>query len=348
MIRKNQLSHSEIALFCQELALLLHAGVEPGSGLLLLAQDTAEPQLKALLRQITELTDEGLPLAEALKRSGAFPDYVCTLLHVGELTGRTEEALQALSAYYRQQVRLERRLRSALLYPAVLMLVMVAVIVVLLTKVLPVFNDVYGRLGGSLTGMAGGLLAAGRVLNAAMPLLCVLLALVLAFLVLISVSAGFRGKLLAFWRSRQGDKGISRKLHTARFAQALAMGLQSGLSAEEALKLASELLADLPSAPRCLQCADALASGASLGKSLAEYDLLPPAQCRLLEMGIRSGCGDQVMNQIAEQLAEESDAALEARLGQIEPIMVLSTSILIGIILLSVMLPLLHIMTSMG
>ena len=65
-------------------------------------------------------------------------------------------------------------------------------------------------------------------------------------------------------------------------------------------------------------------------------------------MGFRSGCGDSVMTQIAQQLAEDSDAALEARLSQIEPIMVLSTSILIGVILLSVMLPLLHIMSAIG
>lgn len=347
-MKQQALSHSEIALFCQELSLLLHAGVEPGNGLLLLAQDTADPAICQMLTSLTALTDEGIPLSEALKRSGAFPAYVSRLVYVGEQTGRTEEALDALSLYYQQQVRLERRLRSALLYPAILMLVMVAVIVVLLTKVLPVFQDVYGRLGGSLTGLAGGLLSLGNMLNAAMPFLCALLALVLIFLALTAVSGPFRGKLLAHWQAHHGHKGVSRKFHTARFAQALAMGMTSGLMPEEALNLASELLTDLPLAARCLPCAEQVAEGVSLGKSLADFDLLPPAQCRLLEMGIRSGCGDTVMTQIAQQLAEDSDAALEAQLSRIEPVMVLTTSILIGIILLSVMLPLLHIMSAIG
>ena len=347
-MKQTILSHSEIAQFCQELSLLLHAGVEPGSGLILLAEDTADSSMHTLLNQLASLTDDGFPLSEALKRSGAFPSYVSRLLYIGEQTGRAEEALSALSLYYQQQVQLERRLRSALLYPAVLMLVMVAVIVVLLTKVLPVFNDVYGRLGGSLTGLAGGLLSIGKALNAIMPVLCVLLALVLVFLVLLSVSASFRGKLLSGWQRRRGHTGISKKLHTARFAQALAMGITSGLSAEESLKLASELLSDLPLASRCQSCAEQLAEGVSLSKALSAFDLLPPASCRLLEMGIRSGCSDTVMAQIARQLSEDSDAALEARLSQIEPVMVLSTSILIGIILLSVMLPLLHIMSAIG
>ena len=276
--------------------MLLHAGVEPGSGLLLLAQDTTDPAIRQLLTELTDMTDEGLPLSEALKRSEAFPAYVSRLVYVGEQTGRTEEALNALSLYYQQQVRLERRLRS----------------------------------------------------NTAMPVLCGLLALVLVFLALFSLSAPFRSKLLSYWQSRCGHKGVSRKLHTARFAQALSMGMTSGLTGEETLKLASELLADLPLAARCLPCAEQLAAGASLGKALSDFDLLPPAQCRLLEMGIRSGCGDTVMTQIAQQLAEDGDAALEGRLSQIEPVMVLSTSILIGIILLSVMLPLLHIMSAIG
>ena len=342
------LSHSEIALFCQELALLLHAGVEPGSGLLLLAQDTTNQSLKNLLSNLTDATDEGLPLSAALEQSGAFPAYVCKLVYVGEQTGRTEEALNALARYYQQQVRLEQRLRSALLYPAVLMLVMVVVIVILLTKVLPVFNDVYGRLGGALTGLAGGLLSLGKMLNGVMPLLCGLLALVLFFLAVFSLSGVFRSKILARFRRLWGHKGVSRKFHMARLAQALAMGVNSGLSPEESMKLAAELLADLPLSSACTQCANRLMEGISLGKALGEYDLLPPAQCRLLEIALRSGCGDSVLSQIAELLAEDSDVALEARLSRIEPAMVLSTSILIGIILLSVMLPLLHIMSAIG
>ncbi len=343
-----RLSPSETALFCQELSLLLHAGVEPGSGILLLAEDTRDPGLKALLDKISLSIDDGLPLSAALKASEAFPDYVCSLLYVGEQTGRTEEALRALAQYYQQQVHLTRRVKSALLYPAVLMLVMVVVIVVLLTKVLPVFNDVYGRLGGSLTGLAGGLLSLGNALNGAMPVLCLLLALVLAGLAAFSLSDRFREALLGLWRRRMGHRGVCKKLHTARFAQALSMGLSSGLSPEAALELARDLLSDLPIADQCGQCAQQLAMGASLAKALDAFGLMPPAQCRLLEMGHRSGCGDQVMEQIALQLSEDSDAALEARLAMIEPIMVLSTSLLIGVILLSVMLPLLHIMSAIG
>ena len=88
-----------------------------------------------------------------------------------------EESLTALADYYDERCRMERRLRSAVLYPAVILLLMLVVMVVLLTKVLPVFNDVYASLGGRLTGVAGGLLALGQALDAALPWLCGLLVL---------------------------------------------------------------------------------------------------------------------------------------------------------------------------
>ena len=100
------------------------------------------------------------------------------MIEVGEETGRTEEALSALSQYYEQRARLDRQVRSALLYPAVMLVLMLLVIGVLLVRVLPIFDDVYASLGGRLTGVAGGLLAIGRWLDSAMPVLWVLLALV--------------------------------------------------------------------------------------------------------------------------------------------------------------------------
>lgn len=344
-----QRTHEETAALCLELALFLRSGVDAASGLSLLAQEEPDPGLRAALAEMAERMDEGQPLSVALRDSGQFPEYVCGLTAVGEQTGRLEEALRALAAYYEHCGRLDRHLRSALLYPAVLMLVMLMMIVVLLTKVLPAFEDVYASLGGRLTGVAGGLLALGQALDAALPALCVLMALAVVFLAAFAGSAAFRGRLLALWRRWSGDRGVSRKLNAARFAQALAMGAGSGLNVEEALDLAAGLLKDVPAARvRCDQCREKLEAGIAPARAMGETGLLPLAECRLLELGVRSGCHDSVMAQIAERLSEEGDAALEARVNQIEPALVLTASLLVGAILLAVMLPLMNIMTAIG
>lgn len=348
-MKEENFSHEELSSFCLELSLLIHAGVSLGEGLSLLAEETPRAEDRRLLADMAHRVDDGEPLAAALRAAGRFPVYVCALVEVGERSGRTEEALGALSRYYEDLGRLDRRVRSALTYPAILLVLMLVVIVVLLTKVLPIFNSVYESLGGSLTGVAGGLLALGRGLDAAMPVLCGILALVAAFLAAFSLSGGFRQRMLSLWHKWRGDRGLSRQMTTARFAQALAMGLRSGLQLSEALELAGGLQAEIPAAQaRCLDAQKRLEQGEDLSETLRLTGVLPASACRLLALGQRSGTGDAVMEEVARRLTEESEDALERTVGRIEPGVVLVSSLLVGLILLSVMLPLMNIMTAIG
>jgi len=347
-MKETLLSNIEISQICQELAILLHAGVMLGDGLALLAEEEGG-KVGNLLAELGRHVDMGETLATALRESGAFPSYVVGMVEVGECSGRTEQALKSLSRYYERQDQMDRQIRAALTYPTILLLLMLVVIVVLLTQVLPVFDEVYASLGGQLTGIAGGLLMAGRALDAAMPVLCVLMAVVVGLVMAFSFSDSFRGKLIGMWRKSHGDKGISRKLTEARFAQALTMGLSSGLPLEEAVGVCATLLRDIPvAASRCRLCASRLAEGGELAETLRESEMLPPAACRLLTLGIRSGNGDAVMDDIARRLSNEAHQALEHKVAQVEPTLVLSTSLLVGAILLSVMLPLMNIMAAIG
>ena len=345
---KTNLSHEELSALCLELSLLLHAGVGLGDALALLGEESGRENCE-LLEAMSRQVDDGASLSAAMKDSRRFPAYVCGLIEVGETAGRTEEALSALSRYYEDRVRMDRRVKSALLYPAVMLAVMLIVIAVLLVRVLPIFDDVYASLGGRLTGVAGGLLALGQWLDKAMPALWVLMALLVVFLGSFAALPGFRAKLTGAWRARHGDKGVSRKLNTAQLAQAMAMGMASGLPTEEAIELAAGLMEDVPPArARCLECHKKLENGEALGRAMKDSGLLPAGQSRLLELGQRSGAGDAAMEKIARDLSEESEAALENAVSRVEPALVLICSLLVGLILLSVMLPLMHIMSAIG
>ena len=345
---KKSMSNDEIASLSLELSMLLHAGVGLGDALALLAEESEEKD-RAMLEGMARQVDDGGNLSGAMKEAGSFPVYVCGLVEVGERAGRTEEALAALSQYYENRARMDRRIRSALLYPAVMLVLMLVVIGVLLVRVLPIFDDVYASLGGRLTGVAGGLLAVGRGLDAAMPVLLAVLAVVVVVFGLYAAVEPFRVKVMGLWRGSRGDKGVSRKMNTARAAQAVAMGMASGLPLEEAVTLAAGLMEDVPPAKeRCLDCRARMDQGETLSAAMKGSGLLPAHQCRLLELGQRSGAGDATMEKIAQDLAEESEAALEDQVSRVEPALVLVCSILVGLILLSVMLPLMNIMAAIG
>ena len=343
-----KITHEGISSLCLELSLLLNSGVGSGDALALIAEES-DPGYKEMLDGMAQMVDVGMPLSAAFKKAERFPAYVSGLVEVGEQSGHVVEALAALSRYYEYRGGLDRKLRSSLLYPAVMLLLMLVVIGVLLVKVLPIFDDVYQSMGSRLTGIAGGLLRAGQWLGNIMPVLWGILAVLTVFLAAFAAVEPFRASLITWWRKRHGDKGLSGKMNTARIAQALSMGLSSGLSLEESVSLAAGMMEDVAGAvKRCMDCHERLEKGELQGAAFKESKLLPAHFCRLLDLGLRSGAGDASMEKIARDLSEETDAALEEMVGRVEPALVLVCSVLVGLILLSVMLPLMRITAMIG
>lgn len=343
-----KLSCSEIAGLCRRLALLLHAGIGAADGVFLLAEEETK-QMRALLQGLGAQMDGGKTLSDAMELSDAFPGCVTGMIAVGEQTGRLEEVLHALADFYDQRSRSSRQIRQALAYPAMILALMSVVIGVLLIKVLPVFDEVYASLGSRLTGVAAGLLHLGALLEMALPVLFALLIMAVAAALLYAYCLPVREKAEQWYAARFGDRGISRKFNNANFARALAMGLGSALPLEDALQQAGRLLADIPeAAARCCRCAEALRSGAALHTAMNDAGFLPPAESRMLSVGLRQGSGDVVMADIADRLLEQAQDSLERAVTKAEPAMVLTASLLVGMILLSVMLPLMNIMTALG
>ncbi len=347
-MQKRMLSHQELAGFCKNLSLLIQAGIGQSEAIYLMA-DEEEKKLREILNGLGAQLDMGYPLSTAVEECGVFPEYVVAMLRVGEQSGRMEETLFTLATYYEERSRFNQMLRNALAYPAMILLLLLVVIAVLLIEVMPVFDEVYASLGSRLTGLSAGLLQLGQVLKAGLPLLLVVLALVGIGVVLFSCCVPIRERVQSVWHTHFGDKGVAARFNNAQFAQALSMGLNSGLPLEESIELAEKLFVNIPGgAKRCQQCSKLLSEGAGLADAMKESKFLSPADCRMLSVGIRGGNSDRVMIEIASRLMEEAKQKLEQNVARVEPIMVFVASGLVGAILLSVMLPLANIMSSIG
>ena len=191
-MKKMNLSNDYLSAFCLQISLLLHAGISIGDGLHMLSEDEEDPAAKKILQSMSEQVDNGLQISEVMEQSECFPDYVVYMTRTGEETGRTEEAFKALSDYYEEQRQLSERIRSALLYPVILLILMLLIIGVLLIRVLPIFNTVYNQLGGSMTGIAAGLLKLGDVLRAALPVIGIVMGIVVVVVLIFYFSDIFK------------------------------------------------------------------------------------------------------------------------------------------------------------
>lgn len=348
-MKKMNLSNEYLSAFTLQLSLLIHAGISLGEGIHLLAEDEKDPKVKQVLEQMAEDVDDGLQLSEAMENSGTFPDYIIHMTSTGESTGRVEDALKALTDYYENRRQLNNRIRSALAYPLMLLGLMLVIIGILLTRVLPIFNTVYQQLGGSLTGIAAGMLAFGKGLDQALPVIGVIIGVVFVLVMILWFSKTLRRKVTILYKKIFGDIGINRKVSLAHFASALSMGMQSGLPMEEALKNAMEFYEGSPKArARYEKCMALLEEGEPLADALKQSGVFAPMYCRMLALGVKSGAGDSIMVEIAARLEEDADHSIEEAVAKIEPAIVIVTSVIIGIILLSVMLPLINIMSSIA
>lgn len=345
-MKPKKLTNEQICSFCAALEHLIRAGIGLGDALVLMKEGEQEKENRQMLAKMALRADEGAALSAVLRESEKFPAYVSTMIEVGEQTGKTEQTLAAVVRYYECRGRMDRHLRSALVYPASLLAVLVAVVFVLLIWVLPVFNDVYARLGSSLTGVAGSLLAAGAALRKGMPVLCGLLVL----LGIVLMIKPLRSWVLGLWSRIRGDRGAGKKVLSARFVQAVSMAVSSGMQDMQAVEMACRLSEGEISAfqSRCEKCRAEVEKGKSLQEALYENDFLTASARRLLHAGTSSGKRETVLQKLSEELLEESEEALERRTGCIEPIVVAVACVLIGTVLLSVMLPLMHIMTAIG
>lgn len=343
------LSTEYLSTFATELAMLLHAGIGIGDGLHMLAEDEEDTQTKELLRSIGERVDDGILLSEAFEETGVFPDYLIYMTRTGEQTGRTEASFVALANHYERQRLLSERIRSALLYPLILLVLMILIIGVLLVKVLPIFNKVYNQLGGSMSGMAAGLLKFGAFLRAALPVLTILAAVFVVLALVLYFSDSIREKCVGFLKKHYGDKGIIYQVTIARFASALSMGMMSGLTIEDAMRTAMSFHEESSKLKeRYEQCLADLEKGEPLGEALHKSKIFSATYCRMITLGIRSGSSDDIMEEISRRLDDDASRSIDRTVTKIEPTIVIVTSILVGMILLSVMIPLLNIMSSIG
>lgn len=347
-MKKRNLSNEYLSAFCLELSLLVKSGAGLGDGILSLAED-GDGEEAEMLKSLANEVNEGKYLSEVLTNANSFPDYMIKMVEVGERTGRLGGTLSSLSAHYDSNQKLAAKIKSMIFYPCILMVMMLVVVVVLLVKVLPIFESVYAQLGVALTGIAAAMMSFSSAVSSAMPVIAAILGVIIVFVLILDFLDGVREKLLRSFTKRRGDKGISRKVSDARFASALAAGLSSGLPIEEAMGLAIGVSGENEAACKAYQkCLDLLNDMKPLGAAFRESGALSPKYCQMIALGVRSGYADTAMEEAAARIQDDAEIAIEKLVGRIEPAMIIFISVIVGVIILSVMLPLLNIMSAIG
>lgn len=347
-MHQKRLSNQEISSFCSQTAMLFQAGITPTESISILLNDSKSTEGKELLQQILDICRQGESFSKALQQTDAFPDYVLHMIAIGEESGNLDDVMQSLADYYEREDSISESIRSAVSYPFIMIGIMLLVIFVLLGRVMPIFNQVFIQLGSEMSGISATLLGLGNALNRYSLVITVLL-VVIVLLYLLSVKTK-KGRAIStrFLSAFPLTKGFYEKLAAGRFASGLALTISSGMDTFSSLDMVSELTEHTGMQEKIAACKKSIEDGSNFAEALTNSNIFSNLYARMVTVGFRTGSIDTVMQKIADSYDKETERKIRSIISILEPTLVIILSLIVGLILLSVIFPLMGIMSSIG
>ena len=342
-----KLNNRELFQFCEQFSIILRSGMSAIEGLAILNDDSQTERGKEILTFLYKDMEESGSLAHAMEQSGAFPASAAAYVRTGEETGRLDEVMKGLSAFYAKEIQITDQIQSAVAYPLVMLGMMTAVIVILLVKVLPVFRQVFRQLGLEMSGISGALLGIGETLSHYSTAFLVLLAAMIGFILFLVLHPKGQELIRKIVCRFPGMKEIPVNLDYSRLCQCISLGIRSGLSPELCVELAGAVVTQTEIREKLTSIQKQLAEGYGFTEAITESGLFKAMELRLISLGFQAGASDEVMEKLAEQYEEKSTDSVSHIVSILEPTIVIVLSILVGLVLLSVMMPLLGLLSEM-
>ena len=330
--------------FVRELATLMEAELPLEEALTLLGSLVAGEREKALANGLLDALRAGQPLSAALSASGAFPADQIALIKAGEAGGALADVFGRLAQSLERAHALRERVRSALIYPAILTVGAILSVVVLLTVVIPAFEPLFADTGRALPPATQALLdVSAAVQSAALPAL-LLMVLGVFLLTRLRRSPGPAARLDGALLRLPLVGGLLAKLQTARFARTLATLLTNGVPLLSGLDLARSALTNRRMAETVEAAAEHLRSGGRLSDTLLAAPVWPRLSAELVRVGEETGRLPAMLARTAEILEEETGRTLERLVALITPVVTL----LLGAVVAGVVVALLSAVLSVN
>lgn len=346
MKKYKSLTNSETASFCGQLALLLPAGITLLEGIQLMEADAASDEGKELLAQIEASLISGKNFCEALAAANVFPNYVISMALLGEEAGKLDIVMAKLADYYAQQASIAAAIKNAVRYPIIMLCLMTVILIVLLAKVLPVFNQVFSQLGSGLTGFSLTLMKIGGGLQAVSGVFVCIFAASAVVLFILSKNAKCRRRLRRILHSCFLTKNLFTDIAYSRFAGAMAMIVSSGIDIFKGIGLAGAIIENELISKKLVILQNALLDGDDVSEAIKKAEIFYAQHRRLLQISCKTGDSDRVYTKLSEYYENAAMNRLQRLAGAIEPCLVIIFSFTVGIILMSVIMPLIGIMSN--
>ncbi|MEO5364710.1 MAG: type II secretion system F family protein, partial [Magnetococcus sp. DMHC-8] len=339
-IRATTPDREALLLFSRQMAALLQAGIPLIRALHGVRDHLRQATLQAALDKVIEDLQSGRDLATAMAAHPAvFGRLLPRLVRMGEQTGRLDEAFHHLFLYLEMDRDIRRRLRTALRYPAMVLLTAIIALFVVTGFVIPAFAGLFARFGADLPLMTRILMAVSRFIQADWP---VLLAGLAGLLYLVPVI--LRTRVGRDWWDRQILRlplvgSIIHRALLARLARTFALGARAGLTVAQSLGMVGETLDNRCMARQLATMRERVERGDSMTQAAHHSGLFPPMMLQMLAIGEQTGNLEEMLGEVARFYDREVEYAIQSLSALVEPVLTALVAALVLVLALGIFLP---------
>lgn len=336
-----KITDKDIVIFTRQLATMIDAGLPLVQCLEILGSQTEAKALSKVVVQVRSDVESGATFADALKKHPKiFDNLYVNMVAAGEAGGILDTILGRLAAYMEKFAKIKRQIKSAMIYPAVILFVAVAVVAILMIFVVPMLSNMFEEMGGTLPLPTRIVIWFSKFLSGWGGL---------------SILLAFIGFIVALknWRKTENGlritDGIALKLpvagmlitrvSVAKFSRTLGTLMTSGVPILEGLLIVAKTAGNKVMEDAILQTRQSVSEGKTLAEPLSRAKVFPPMVNQMISVGEATGALDNMLNKIADFYDEEVDAAVAALTSMLEPMMMVFLGVTVGFVIIAMYMP---------
>lgn len=339
----------DVAIFARQFSTMISAGLPLVQCLTILSSQMDHPKFKKVIEQVTQKVEGGATFAEALaKHPRVFDSLFVNMVNAGEIGGVLDVVMNRLALYMENTEQLQKKVKSALVYPATVSIIALTIVSALMLFIVPTFASMFSSFGGQLPGITQALLNTSSFMK--------------RYFLLVFGFFGILG-IIAL-RLKNTDKGrkakdkfalkvpvfgmLLRKVAVAKFTRTLGTLVSSGVPIVEALFITARASGNTVVETAVTNARDSIQRGANIATPLRESGVFPSMVTQMISVGEETGALDQMLTKIADFYDEEVDTAVAGLTSLIEPLLMVFLGIIIGVVVIALFLPIIKMSQLVG
>jgi type IV pilus assembly protein PilC len=340
----------DLSIFCRQFATMINAGVSLVRCLDVLEQQTNSVNLKEVIREIQTEVEGGATLSRSMAAyPRVFSNLAVGLVRAGEVGGVLDDTLDRLATFLEKDMELRRKIKSAMTYPVLVMIVAVGIVTFLVTFILPKFIALFKELGVQDFPVPTLILMRISHFATSKWWLCIII-IVALWIAIGRIRATKTGRrYYDIMKLKVPVFGsLNHKIAVARFARTLSTLLSSGVPILQAMETVAGTVDNTIISEAILLSRTAIREGDTIGDPLAQSRMFPPMVVQMIAIGEETGQLDAMLGKVADFYEAEVEAALESLTAALEPVMIVFLGFVVGFIVISMFLPLISIIGSLS